>query len=641
MVVFEKAEWIWQNCGDNVDEYVEFAFDVKIDADKKTVIKIASDSNYNVFIDGKIACFGQYADYPEYKVYDTVDITKFVKDGSKISVLVWSYGIQTQTYIKDGGGVIFEVLNGDEIVAFSSDKTLCRIYDLYENGYNKIISVQLGQSFKYYGNKTPSKSFANAVYVDKGRNFYSRPNEKLVLGDRAAVTVKDLGDGYLIDLGQETVRFIDLDFESSAEQTIVIGYGEYLFDGQVRYKNPANSGMNHSIEYVAKTGDNKYVNYFRRIAGRYLQFFCKEPVKINYIGLIPVNYPVNVLPYGFKSEMRNKIYETAVRTLRLCMHEHFEDCPWREQALYNMDARNEMLCSYYAFGDYKFARADLVLMSKGLRKDNLLSLCFPAGMDFPIPFFSLCYPVQLFEYVRESGDVTVLDETFDTASAIINNFIGRIEENGLIDRFEYPYWNFYEWSVGSSGFIPRTPAEAPDKYNAYDLILNCMFLYSVMHYARLCEIKGKKFNFDIEKTLKSIRKTFYDEEKGMYKATTEGAPFYTVLGNSLAILVGLGDETLADKIVDGKDMVGITLSMNTWLYEALLQVNGDKYKNYILNDIDKKYSTMIKKGATTFWETELGAFDMGESGSLCHGWSALPIYYYRLLNQLNYFDGEL
>lgn len=40
---------------------------------------------------------------------------------------------------------------------------------------------------------------------------------------------------------------------------------------------------------------------------------------------------------------------------------------------------------------------------------------------------------------------------------------------------------------------------------------------------------------------------------------------------------------------------------------------------------------MLDDGATTFWETELGADDFGGAGSLCHGWSAIPIYYLSVL----------
>jgi hypothetical protein len=37
---------------------------------------------------------------------------------------------------------------------------------------------------------------------------------------------------------------------------------------------------------------------------------------------------------------------------------------------------------------------------------------------------------------------------------------------------------------------------------------------------------------------------------------------------------------------------------------------------------------MLFHGATSFWETLLGGADFGGAGSLCHGWSAVPIYFY-------------
>ena len=40
---------------------------------------------------------------------------------------------------------------------------------------------------------------------------------------------------------------------------------------------------------------------------------------------------------------------------------------------------------------------------------------------------------------------------------------------------------------------------------------------------------------------------------------------------------------------------------------------------------------MLEAGSTTVWETELGEQDFSGAGSLCHGWSAMPIYYYHTL----------
>jgi hypothetical protein len=39
-------------------------------------------------------------------------------------------------------------------------------------------------------------------------------------------------------------------------------------------------------------------------------------------------------------------------------------------------------------------------------------------------------------------------------------------------------------------------------------------------------------------------------------------------------------------------------------------------------------AAMLLIGATSFWETDLGGNDFGRAASLCHAWSALPLYYY-------------
>ena len=45
-----------------------------------------------------------------------------------------------------------------------------------------------------------------------------------------------------------------------------------------------------------------------------------------------------------------------------------------------------------------------------------------------------------------------------------------------------------------------------------------------------------------------------------------------------------------------------------------------------------KFGKMMDAGATSFWETEKGEADFGGAGSLCHGWSALPVYFYTVLD---------
>lgn len=37
---------------------------------------------------------------------------------------------------------------------------------------------------------------------------------------------------------------------------------------------------------------------------------------------------------------------------------------------------------------------------------------------------------------------------------------------------------------------------------------------------------------------------------------------------------------------------------------------------------------MLDAGATSFWEMKDGWKDFDGAGSLCHGWSAIPVYFY-------------
>ena len=65
----------------------------------------------------------------------------------------------------------------------------------------------------------------------------------------------------------------------------------------------------------------------------------------------------------------------------------------------------------------------------------------------------------------------------------------------------------------------------------------------------------------------------------------------------------------------------------------------ERYARTVFMDIAVQWGHMLREGATTFWETIDGARDFSNAGSLCHGWSAIPIaLYHRYALPL---DGEL
>lgn len=615
MTVNEKTIWISNRS--EPDTYADFYSDFTVSGSGRVTLNIACNGHYAVYLNGSLIKTAASADYPWYRTYDRMDITSKCKTSNRIEISVWYTGVDSQTYIKDEAGLFFTIDEDDVLLCRSGSDTKSRKNIKYRNGYLKTITSQLGMSFYYDNSKENDLEYTDSVESSRKTLFHMRKDADYSLEKRTRSKVKKLDNGYLIDLGEEQVGFLDMDFFSEKSQYIKILYAEHLVDGRVQNKI---GPRDFSFEYVASKGKNEYMNPFRRIACRYIQLVCDKDLNIRYIGVRKAEKRVQRIRRSFDGGLLDRIYDTSVNTLIKCMHEHYEDCPWREQAMYVLDSRNQMLCGYYAFRGHSYQRENLLFIAKGQREDGLLSLCFPAGIDIPIPFFSLAYFMQVRDYVEHTGDTFVLKTLRLTLDKIILAFKKRIDSSGLIPNFEYPYWNFYEWADESNNEQEITRTWADEHKLKYDLILNCMYVYSRRIYD---ELYGIKTNYD--SMIDTIRRAFYDPRRHTYRLSTS-TDKSSQLGNSLATLIGIGGKELMEKTMSDESIIGVTLSMNTFYYDALLSVD-DEYADFIIEDIKKKYGNMLEKGADTFWETENGWEDFDGAGSLCHGWSAIPVYY--------------
>ena len=622
----DKAKWIWSKGTEIKDSYVAFKDEFNYLSNNRVCLKICSETNYVAYVNGKLASYGQFPSYPDSKYFDEIDISALcVKGKNTLNVTVWYEGFDSFTHIDDGAGLIYSVESNSETLAYSSKETLSGIDGNYASGMKKLLTIQLGYSSKMIADGVTE--YAKSQEICKSLNISPRPVKKMQ--EEEFAVAKEISP-YIYDLGRETVGYLSIEVECEDDCEVIVSYGEYLKkDGSVPRFLPGGykaAGRDFSLEFSCKKGVNNFTQYFIRLAGRYLQVEANKPVKLNKIGLIPVMYPLvekNIKLKGLDKE----IYDTCVRTLRLCMHEHYEDCPWREQALYSLDSRNQMLCGYYAFTDTLFQRSNLVFISKGTRDDGFLEITYPAINTPAIPFFSLCYVIAVGEYIKHTGDYSILDQVFDVISVIMQRFIDRIDDKGLISDFPEPFWNFYEWSHGSHN--EQELVDGCERPYRHDLILNCAFIYAFKHYDKMLAHYDKKVDVDFNKMKNSINDTFYDMEKGLYYLCDYGEKVYSQLGNSFAILVGLGDESIADKIISDDSLVVATLSMRGFVYDAVLYFDKSR-GDYVLNDIRKNYGYMLEQGATSFWETVDG-INKSPASSLCHGWSAMPVYYYHKL----------
>lgn len=447
-------------------------------------------------------------------------------------------------------------------------------------------------------------------------------------------TPEEPANGWFIiaDIGAESVGLIDIELDAAAGTVIDISHGEHLLDGKVRNKIGA---RNFTDRYVCRNGLNCYLLPFRRIGGRYIQLNitnASKPVSIRYIGIRPLNVQLPDPGYFHCGDILTERTRTiGIRTLELCMHEHYEDCPWREQALYAYDSRNQMLYGYYVWGNYAFAAASLNLLGKGIRPDGLLELCAPAKRDMTIPIFSFVWISELYEHWLHCGDNTLFRKFSSQIEFMLDKVFELLNpENGLYRLSpDKNLWHFYEWSPGLDVInCQEDEYHAPYNMYFYEALLSCSAMMRL-------DGRGQKADeyLTIASSLKqAINRVFWDNTNNCYASKLFGeqvqefhehVQFLSIYNQ----LVPDGKLSLLLETLRSRKMEAVTFSAMPYMLRSMMPISPDT-REYVSTALSRNFDQMIFSGATSLWETKLGAADFSGAGSLCHAWSSLPVYYY-------------
>ncbi|MFQ7078186.1 MAG: hypothetical protein ACLRSW_09765 [Christensenellaceae bacterium] len=225
---------------------------------------------------------------------------------------------------------------------------------------------------------------------------------------------------------------------------------------------------------------------------------------------------------SFQKEKKNSETDYSIRFMRwgaapgALRDEHYEDCPWREQALYGMDSRNQMLFGYGAFEEYEYPRASLRLFADTQRDDGLIVLCAPARGRMTIPSFTAYWILAVCENAEADYDGTFVEEILPKAEKALKAFEKRSDEKGVSLFAEPEYWNFHEWSEGlDGGDFNRT--ENLGGVRLYP-DLRCRYCGEKIRGARRkvweCR-KGERGGVLCEEPGRELE-NFFDAEKGLY-----------------------------------------------------------------------------------------------------------------------------
>ena len=617
--MFQKALPIWlANSRASENEYGDFVLSFSLPSlDGDFLLSIAAASEYEVFLNGKRIGFGQYPHFTDEKFVDEYPVNEFLLQGENtLFVTALSRDYPTASQIKSGKWVAFEITRGEESVCHSSPDVLSRQNPHYHSGKIPFITSQIGMGYRYSftGKETalePSKD------VPAFFKYSPRPVRKLDVS--TFVPFGKIGPN-LYGAGKEVVGYLEFEIKSDIDQDLLVAFGEHITDHRVRRNIGA---RDFSLSFELKKGVNRFFSPFFRLGLRYLELSPFEG-EVLRLGVVQAKYPHEVIPFDYGD--LNPIAEKSLYTVECCMHEHYEDCPWREAAQYTMDSRIEMLVSMLYFRNFEFSRACLRQMAHDLTDLGTLRITTPSESELSIPIYSLIFPRMILEYGEFSQDESLAEEFLPTILSLLSHYRGEMVD-GLLPHLNE--WNFYEWAPGLH-FEEEIFSRAKDD-GQFDLILNAFYLIALDSTAQLMTRLHQDYT-DLRNEAETMRRKVHDRflspDGLFYSFYREGGYHYSELANYLALWTGIATKEerkgILDRLMKPNDLVPMTLCHYIFKYEVLLS-EGD-YEEFILDDIKRVWGWMDVRGATTYWETIRGQADFSGAGSLCHGWSAVPAY---------------
>ena len=626
-MIFEKSKYIWIKKSKNeVNEYANFKSNFIIENKKDTKIRISSITDYVLFINNQLVGFNQYPNFVDEKYYDEYVLDKIVNEGdNELFIIALSKNYNTASHIKDGKGIIFEIISNNKIILCSNENILSSLNPNYKSGQIYYVTSQLGMGFDYDFKEKPC-IYENSAVIEKNCHFVKRPIKKLDINNKISF-IRNKNDIY--DGQKELSGYLYFDIVANEDCDIEIYYGEHLTDKAIRYQI-----HNRQFKFIfhLKKGNNNFIGYFFRLGLRYLST-SKFNGTINDIGIYQALYPLQEI--SLNSPIPKEIVDKAIYTIKCCMHEHYEDCPWREQAQYTMDSRLQMLITYDIFNEYDFPRACLLMMNHKLTDKDVYPITSPCQTNLSIPIYSLIYPLLLKEYYERTKDIELLKIVYKNLSKMINHYINKLK-NGLLCHLDE--WNFYEWSDGLDYDNEISIQKQID--DQYDLPLNAFMIIALDNYSYVCKILDKPY-LDYLNLANDIRKKahnlFINKNDLFYSFIKNNNKYHlSEYSNLLAIYSKIANQKESNNIIevikkDNNGLVPLSLSSYIFKYEILLE--SKENIQYIIDDIKRIFGYMNEKGATTYWETTKGEADFEGAGSLCHGWSSVPAYVSYILNK--------
>lgn len=597
-------------------------------------VKISAEARYKLYVNDVFIGSGPCKAAENRKYYDEYNLSKYLVCGrNEIKILV----LQLQIPFSGGrafmdsvtrtgymtaaieGSVIFDdkkiILDTDEKWLVRRRENIAFIprgaahyaglnekinFDAAETEFINAVTVT---SFEYEG-KTADKIIFNRFFAEK-RPLPMMKTEKYPLKRQGQYIYTDKPVRGYIKLklsGKGSVRLTYAECLKS----------EYITSGE--YDRCSGNAFG-DYDIVNINGTCIYEPYSLRVF-RFIHVQIEGTVKIETAEFISESYPIEFeSEYNFGSEKMNKLWDMSVYTLKMCMSDTFEDCPYYERLQYTMDSYLEILFLMRLTDKRELIDKCINDLSNAAAYNGLLYNRYPTTEKEIIPTFSLFFVLMLEAHLDRYGDAEFIRGYMGVMDRILLWFKNNMCE-GMVERSAY--WNYIDWVKPWENGVPAA------KRNAAITVQSMMYARALLGGIKVmkclgCEGISEAYEKRYAELISAIKEKSFDNECFLFTDCPD-IKEYSCHTQIWAVLSGCVNGDEAKKLM--KNAMGIsvqpTFSFSFFLFRALEKTGMYKCGSYIMDKLLKLTELNCKTVPETPENTR----------SECHGWSALAIYEY-------------
>ncbi len=332
-----------------------------------------------------------------------------------------------------------------------------------------------------------------------------------------------------------------------------------------------------------------------------------------------VDIPVRAR-FSSNDALLNQIWSVAEHTFKLCSGVFFIDGIKRDKWIWSGDAYQSFFVNQYLMADPDINRRTLL----ALRGNDPLTTHINTILDY-----TLYWILGIKSHEEAYGDLEFVGQIYPKMCTLMEFCESQLEEHGFLTGREGD-WIFIDWAdLDKEGALCAEQMLFAECYHTMAVLSRKLGVETAR-----CEEYQKKY----EQLTKNINTFYWDSEKGAYiDSFVSGKKHVARHANIFAILFDIADEEQKKQIVE-----------QILLNEQVPQITTPYFKFYEMDALCKMgrleevfvrireyWGGMMERGAVTFWEEfdpavpEEEQYDMyGDKfgKSLCHAWSASPIY---------------